>query len=159
MVRVQNLLVSGAAARPSNPWRVKSGAFPPGRRKGGFFASLALGILAVLPCSCAQWLLPPLRVLSCSLEEERGGLFFRFSASPKEESILKAFSMTEDGRRLEGRFVFAGEETRFYPVNGIGEGRTYRVSLSTVAEDRQGNSLEEDYHREFFTGAGGKPPG
>jgi hypothetical protein len=97
-------------------------------------------------------------VFSCSLEEDRGGVFFRFSASPNEESILKAFSMTEDGRRLEGRFAFTGEETRFYPVNGIGKGRTYGVSLSTVAEDQKGNSLEEDYHREFFTGAEGEAP-
>jgi hypothetical protein len=121
---------------------------------------MALGRLAalLLLCSCAQWLLPPLRVLSCSLEEDREGIFFHFSAVPKEESILKAFSMTEDGRRLEGRFVFTGEETQFYPVNGIGEGRTYTVSLSTAAEDQQGNSLEEDYHREFFTGAEGEAP-
>jgi hypothetical protein len=66
--------------------------------------------------------------------------------------------MTEDGRRLEGRFVFTGEKTEFYPVNGIGEGRTYKISLSTAAEDRRGNSLEEDYHREFFTGAEGEAP-
>jgi hypothetical protein len=95
-------------------------------------------------------------VLSCSLED--GCVLFRFSASPREESILKAFSMTEDGNRMEGRFVFKGEETRFYPVNGIREGRTYRVSLSTAAEDHRGNSLEEDYHREFFTGAEGEAP-
>ncbi|MDR2747215.1 MAG: Ig-like domain-containing protein [Treponema sp.] len=131
MVRVQNLLTAGLPA---------------------FLLAL------LLPCSCAQWLLPPLRVLSCSLEEDTGGVFFRFSASPREESILKAFSMTEDGGRLEGRFAFMGEETRFYPVNGIREGRTYSVSLSTAAEDQKGNSLEEDYHREFFTGAEGEAP-
>lgn len=101
--------------------------------------------------SCAQWLLPPLRVLSCSLEE--GGVLIRFSASPREESLLKAFTMTEDGTRLEGRFSFGGEEVRFYPVNGIRGGRNYKVSLSTTAEDRQGNSLEADYHQEFFTKA------
>jgi hypothetical protein len=106
-------------------------------------------LLLSLLNSCAQWLLPPLKVLSCSLEE--GGAFLRFSASPQEESILKAFSMTEDGTRLEGRFSFKGEEIRFYPVNGIRGGRVYKISLSVTAEDRQGNSLEEDYYCEFFT--------
>jgi hypothetical protein len=109
-----------------------------------------------LPVSCAQWLLPPLKVLSCSLEEN--GVFFNFSAAPQEESILKAFSMTEDGTRLEGRFAFNGTETRFYPVNGIREGRAYKVSLSTTAEDQRGNSLETDYHREFFTRSEGEAP-
>jgi hypothetical protein len=97
-------------------------------------------------------------VLSCSLEKDRGGLFLRFSTAPKEESVLRAFSMTEDGTRLEGRFVFMGEETQFYPVNGIREGRIYKVSLSVTAEDPRGNSLEEEYHREFFTGAEGEAP-
>jgi hypothetical protein len=113
-------------------------------------------LLLILFNSCAQWLLPPLRVLSCSLEE--GGAFLRFSDSPQEESILKAFSMTEDGARLEGRFSFKGEEIRFYPVNGIRGGRVYRISLSTTAEDRRGNSLEEDYHCEFFTKAETEAP-
>jgi hypothetical protein len=97
-------------------------------------------------------------VLSCSLEKDRGELFLRFSAAPREESILRAFSMTEDGTRLEGRFVFNGEEIQFYPVNGIREGRIYKVNLSVTAEDPRGNSLEEDYYREFFTGAEGDAP-
>jgi hypothetical protein len=97
-------------------------------------------------------------VLSCSLEKDRGGLFLRFSAAPREESILRAFSMTEDGTRLEGRFVFNGAEIQFYPVNGIREGRIYKVNLSVSAEDPRGNSLEEDYYREFFTGAEGGAP-
>jgi hypothetical protein len=97
-------------------------------------------------------------VLSCSLEEDRGGVFFNFSAAPREESILKAFSMTEDGSRLEGRFAFGGTETRFYPVNGIRPGRAYGVSLSTTAEDQRGNSLEADYYREFFTRTEGEAP-
>jgi hypothetical protein len=137
MVRVQNLLR----------------ALPP-----VFWALVFWTPLLWLPASCARWLLPPLQVLSCTLEEDQGGVFFNFSAVPREESILKAFAMTEDGSRLEGRFDFKGTETRFYPVNGIRPGRAYGVSLSTTAEDQKGNSLEADYHREFFTRAEGEAP-
>jgi hypothetical protein len=108
--------------------------------------------------SCAPWLLPPLRVLSCSLEEDEGGLFLRFSAPLREDSLVKAFSMAEDGVRLEGRFDFAGEEAWFHPVNGVREGRTYELTISTAAEDRLGNSLETDYRREFTTRAEGEAP-
>jgi hypothetical protein len=66
--------------------------------------------------------------------------------------------MTEDGVRLEGRFSFAGEETRFYPVNGIRKGRIYELTITTTAEDRLGNSLETDYRREFVTKAEGEAP-
>jgi hypothetical protein len=66
--------------------------------------------------------------------------------------------MTEDGQSLEGRFVFEGEKLRFYPVNGIRENRKYTVSIGLIAEDRWGNSLEEEYRRDFFTGAEGEAP-
>jgi hypothetical protein len=82
----------------------------------------------------------------------------QFSASPSEASILKAFSMTEDGTKLEGRFSFEDRDLWFFPVNGIREGRGYHISVTATAEDRQGNSLEEDFHREFFTRAEGEAP-
>jgi hypothetical protein len=59
--------------------------------------------------------------------------------------------MAEDGTPLEGRFSFEEEKLRFYPINGIRPGREYTISLSTVAEDQWGNSLEKEYHRAFFT--------
>jgi hypothetical protein len=96
-------------------------------------------------------------VLSCSLEE--GGLHVVFSAAPAEISIHKAFSMTEDGQALEGRFVFEGENLWFYPVNGIGENREYMVIIGVIAEDHRGNSLAEEYRRDFFTRAEREAPG
>jgi hypothetical protein len=115
-------------------------------------------LLLILFNSCAPWLLPPLRVLSCALEEDKGGLFLRFSVPPREDSLVKAFSMAEDGVRLEGRFDFAGEEIWFHPVNGIRKNRTYELNITTAAEDRQGNSLETDYRRVFTAKAEGEPP-
>jgi hypothetical protein len=126
--------------------------------------SLALGVMAFavlwapLCSGCAQWLLPSLRVLSCSLDEQAGISRIRFSAPPTEESIYKSFTMTEDGTQLEGRFSFEGEELRFYPVNGIRPGREYAITISTIAEDHRGNSLEEEYYRLFSTKAEEEAP-
>jgi hypothetical protein len=106
---------------------------------------------------CPHWLLPPLEVLSCSLDD--GGVRVLFSVPPTEISIHKAFSMTEDGEMLEGRFFFEAEELRFYPVNGIGENREYTVTIGTIAEDRRGNSLETEFRRDFFTKAEREAPG
>jgi hypothetical protein len=95
-------------------------------------------------------------VVSCSLEE--GGLHTVFSAAPAEISIHKAFSMSEDGQALEGRFVFEGENLWFRPVNGIRENREYTVVIGLAAEDRRGNSLTEEYRRDFFTGTEQEAP-
>jgi hypothetical protein len=66
--------------------------------------------------------------------------------------------MTEDGQALEGRFVFEGENLWFRPVNGIRENREYTVIIGLIAEDRWGNSLTEEYRRDFFTGTEREAP-
>jgi hypothetical protein len=112
------------------------------------FAILLTGLLP----GCAPWLLPPLRVLSCSLDNDAGEyVLVCFSVPPQEASLRKAFSLDEDGKNLEGSFSFDREKLWFYPVNGIKSGREYTVTMSTVAEDKQGNSLEKEYRTVFFT--------
>jgi hypothetical protein len=133
MVRDQDLLTRGTGV----PWA------------GGL-------VLVLLLSGCPQWLLPPLRVLSCSLDTE--GVLLRFSAAPTEISIHKSFAMTEDGQALEGRFVFEGEDLSFYPLNGIRENRAYTVSIGVIAEDGRGNSLEQEFRRDFFTGTEREAP-
>jgi hypothetical protein len=115
-------------------------------------------LTALFSSGCAQWLLPILRVSSSSLDEHEGMIRVRFSAPPTEESIHRAFSMTEDGITLEGRFIFEEEELGFYPVNGIRRGREYAVTITTIAEDRWGNSLEKEYYRNFSTKAEEEAP-
>jgi hypothetical protein len=116
-------------------------------------------LLSGLPflSGCPHWLLPPLEVLSCSLDD--GGVRVLFSVPPTETSIHKAFSMTEDGETLEGRFLFETEELRFYPVNGIRENREYTVTIGVIAEDHRGNSLETEFRRDFFTKEEREAPG
>jgi hypothetical protein len=121
-------------------------------------AFMVLPIWAPFCSGCAQWLLPPLRVISCSLDEQAGLGRIRFSAPPTEASIYKSFTMAEEGTQLEGRFSFEGEELRFYPVDGIRPGREYAITISTIAEDHRGNSLEEEYHWVFSTRAEEEAP-
>jgi hypothetical protein len=124
-----------------------------------FFSALLFPCL-LFPCllftGCPEWLLPPLRVLSC--EPEGGAVRVVFSAPPSEISIHKAFSMAEDGQALEGRFVFEGENLRFHPLNGIRENREYTVIIGVIAEDKWGNSLANEYRRDFFTGTEREAP-
>jgi hypothetical protein len=117
---------------------------------------LGLTLSCLTLSGCPNWLLPPLQVLSCSLDDEEVRVVF--SAPPTEISIHRAFSMTEDGETLEGRFSFEEEELRFHPVNGIREDREYTVTIGIVAEDRRGNSLETEYRRDFSTKAEREAP-
>jgi hypothetical protein len=98
--------------------------------------------------ACGSWLLPPLEVVSVSTD---GDVKITFSTQPSEESVKKAFSMTEDGQAVTGRFTFTGSAVIFAPVNGLQDNRKYNIVVSTTAEDKKGNSLSRDFKYEFYT--------
>jgi hypothetical protein len=116
-------------------------------------AALIFRVLALLVflclAGCAQLLLPPLRVVSCSLDGDE--ILVCFSAPPAQETLYKAFSASEDGKGLEGSFSFGGNDLRFFPVNGIQAGREYVISISVTAEDKRGNSLEKEFRQVYST--------
>jgi hypothetical protein len=87
------------------------------------------------------------------------GIVVSFSSPPAQASIYKALSASEDGRQLEGSFSFTGNELRFFPVNGIKADQEYTITISTAAEDYQGNSLEEEYRRVIYTKTDFTAPG
>jgi hypothetical protein len=105
-------------------------------------------IFLAVTLSCGNWLLPPLEVVSISTE---GSIVITFSTQPSEESIKKAFSMTEDGQSVSGSFIFNDKTVQFILINGFRDNREYRITLTTTAEDKKGNSLLKDFEYQFFT--------
>jgi len=104
--------------------------------------------ISITLLTCGNWLLPPLEVVSVSTDDN---IEITFSKQPSEESIKKAFSMTEDGQVITGQFTFNNNTVIFIPVNGIRDNRKYSIIISTTAEDKKGNSLLREFNHEFYT--------
>jgi hypothetical protein len=113
-----------------------------------FQSDVILLLFASLILSCGSLLLPPLEVVSVSTGND---IRIVFSAPPSGISIIKAFSLTEDNIIVSGTFAFDDKTVIFSPVNGIRVNRGYKITISTIAEDREGNSLLREFQYQFFT--------
>jgi hypothetical protein len=89
-----------------------------------------------------------------SLEEVR----IEFSQDMDRTRTEEAFSLLEDQQCSGGCFIWEGPLLRFRPFAGFRANKTYRMSVSTAAEDRFGNSLAEEFSFRFFTGEDRIPP-
>jgi len=67
----------------------------------------------------------------------------------------QAFSLTEDRKSLKGDFMWEASRLIFIPASPLEEGRDYKISLGTGAQDRRGLSLESKFEAAFTT----RPPG
>jgi hypothetical protein len=121
-----------------------------GALKYGVIISLLVSVI-----SCGSWLLPPLEVISVTVEPD---VRIVFSGRPSPGSLKKAFALTEDGAAVSGDFSFDGCAADFKPVNGIRLNRAYQITITTVAEDEKGNSLARDFFYEFYTKPVTEPP-
>jgi hypothetical protein len=73
-----------------------------------------------------------------------------FSADVDRTQTEGAFSLLADGIAIEGVFAWpSGDHLAFTPYAAFTRTKTYRVKVTTQAEDTDGNSLKEDYIREF----------
>ena len=112
------------------------------------YSSLSICLPLFILLSCANFLLPPLEVISISTKDN---IVITLSAQPSEAALKTAFSMTEDGQLVSGYFTFNDRTVTFSPVNGIRENREYFIIITTAAEDRNGVSLLKDFEYRFFT--------
>jgi len=112
------------------------------------YSTLIICLFSFIFFSCGIWLLPPLEVVSITAENT---VNIVFSAQPSEESIIKAFSMTEEGQSVSGTFSFNDKTVVFSPLNGIRTNYEYYIIISTTAEDKNGNSLLKDFEYRFYT--------
>lgn len=114
------------------------------------FCSLAFTfLLAFTLASCGQNFFPEFKVENSCLEN--GKAVVNFSAPVRVQSIKENFYFTQDGNNVDGEFSFAGSRVAFTPVNTIEENHCYEILIYTGAEDIDGNSLEKEYKRQFYT--------
>lgn len=105
--------------------------------------------VVLLCASCGNSLLPPLQVNAVSVEQNK--IHITFSSEPDRNSIIDAFSLTEDNTPLQGIFSFSENEAFFTPVTGIRDGYDYILTINAAAENIKGESLLSDYIYKFTT--------
>jgi len=113
-----------------------------------FYRILNICLFILLVISCGSWLLPPLEIISLSTNDN---IVIIFSAQPSEESIVKSFSMIEDGQSVKGNFIFNNRAVTFTPINGLRDNYEYIILITTTAEDKKGSSLLKDFEYRFYT--------
>jgi len=101
---------------------------------------------------------PNTRFVSTESEAEVPYISLRFTSEMDPEATERAFELTRDGRPVAGRFAWNGRSMRFHPDVPVTSGSLYRFSVSTVAQDRYGNSLKGPFSFEFRTGTDDRSP-
>jgi len=70
----------------------------------------------------------------------------------------QAFSLTEDGKSLQGYFSWEGRRLVFIPASPLESDRDYLITLGTGAQDTKGLSLEHRFEASFSTRIPGDKP-
>lgn len=117
-----------------------------------FFTALFLIEFA----SCGEKIFPRLEVQDSRIDGEK--VEVRFSAAVKPSSIKENFFFTQDNVNVAGEFLFNGRDITFYPVKKIDENHCYEITIQNGVEDFDGNSLEEEYKKKFYTKEDLSPP-
>ena len=99
--------------------------------------------------SCGEKIFPRLEVQDSRIDEEK--VEVRFSAPVKPSSIKDNFFFTKDDANIAGEFLFNGRNIIFYPIKRIEENHCYELAIQSGVEDFDGNSLEEEYKKKFYT--------
>lgn len=107
------------------------------------------GLFLCVLFSCGTAMLPPLEVVSCSIENNT--IFIEFSLSPDFSSLKDGLSVTEDGKKLEGKLSVLGNKAQFAPTYGIQENRDYIIRIEAGTEDGRGHSLMEAFEYKHST--------
>lgn len=108
----------------------------------------------------------PPRVLSCLPDRtylkatEVSEIRLRFSTSMEPQSTEEAFSLKANATTQAGTFHWedGNRILVFLPISPLKDKGAYVVSVSTGAEDRWGNSLQEEFHHSFYTKEETEPP-
>lgn len=106
--------------------------------------------------SCGEKIFPRLEVQDSSIDSEKAEVLF--SAPVKPSSLKENFIFTQDDANIAGEFFFEGRKIIFYPNEAITENHCYEITVQSGVEDFDGNSLEEDYKKKFYTKEDLTPP-
>ena len=89
---------------------------------------------------------------------ERINISVLFSLDSDKARTEQAFTLTEDGRALQGYFSWNGKRLNFTPASPLEVNRDYVLSIGTGAQDKKGLSLEKKFEVSFTTREPGNKP-
>jgi hypothetical protein len=117
-----------------------------------YFAFLGCVMLG----SCKFFSMEPLQITGFTPREEVVAMdsldrvSITFSANVSRKLVENAFSLEENGIKMQGKFEWAGGKKFFFvPYKSFREASQYLMTVSTSAEDVQGNSLDKDFSWKF----------
>lgn len=117
-----------------------------------YFAFLGCVMLG----SCKFFSMEPLQITGFTPREEVVAMdsldrvSITFSANVSRKLVENAFSLEENGIKMQGKFEWAGGKKFFFvPYKSFREASQYLMTVSTAAEDDQGNSLDKDFTWKF----------
>jgi len=84
-------------------------------------------------------------------EPEKIIISLYFSSDPDRASIEKNFSLTGDGSRVRGTFLWDGRKMIFSPLTPLETNTDYAINLSADAHDTGGLSMDEAFNGNFST--------
>ncbi|MBC6714049.1 Ig-like domain-containing protein [Treponema sp. Marseille-Q3903] len=99
--------------------------------------------------SCSDALFQKLNVSDVIYDDAK--ITITFTTDVDEDSVQKSITLLEDSATVIGYFQCLDSQIVFFPSNGIQKNYDYDLIISTACEDRNGNSLMQDYHFSFST--------
>jgi hypothetical protein len=119
----------------------------------GLCAVLAIGllgcdtILGMQPLAISNWHPHEARLNAAAV----GEIWVEFSANVDRVKAEQAFSLSENGAAMSGRFSWSGNRLTFAPDKSVSTGNDYEMAVLTTAESTEGNSLVKDFRFAFST--------
>jgi len=91
-------------------------------------------------------------------EPENIDISLVFSHEPHKASVERNFSVTADGNRVRGNFLWEDKKLTFLPLTPLEKNIDYIISLTAEARDTDGLSLDESFNCYFTTRAANERP-
>jgi len=123
--------------------------------KNKLFILLLINIFSFISCDILR--ISPFEVTSWTpgsgyqSEPEKIIISLDFSGDPARASIEKNFSLTGNGNRVRGTFLWDGRKMTFSPLTPLEINTDYTINLSADAHDTGGLSMDEAFNRNFST--------
>ena len=81
-----------------------------------------------------------------------------FSRNPDRASVERNFSLTGNGNRVRGNFLWEGNKMIFSSLSALEENTDYIINLSADAHDTGGLSMDYAFYEDFTTRSGNERP-
>ncbi|MBO7123512.1 MAG: Ig-like domain-containing protein [Treponema sp.] len=124
-------------------------------KHGKKLAAALLG-MSLICQSCSDNFFPEFKVEEACLQG--GKALVVFSAPVNPTSAMNNFLFSEDERQVEGELSFFGNALLFSPKDEIAENHCYTITVYSGTQDNDGNTLQRDYKKTFFTKNDLSPP-